>query len=115
MPAMTLRHNRSIAMSQTTASGGIHRITRTPGVQGGRACVQGTRIPVASIVLVERELGGVDGVRSEYPPLSAEDVADALAYYIEHRDEVDAFIAELTDESPARLTPWKGGHPDGAA
>jgi uncharacterized protein (DUF433 family) len=79
---------------------GIRRIALTPGVMGGRACVQGTRIAVASIVLAEREYGGVDGVRAAYPELSGEDVADALAYYLEHRDEVDAFITELTDNGP---------------
>lgn len=102
---MAVRHNEETTMTVPPATVGIRRITRTPGVLGGRACVQGTRIPVASIVLVERELGGVDGVRHEYPQLSAEDVADALAYYIEHRTEVDAFIAELTEESPADDAP----------
>jgi uncharacterized protein (DUF433 family) len=75
---------------------GIHRITHSPGVQGGRAHVLGTRIPVASVVLAERGSGGVDSVRAAYPQLSAEDVADALAYCVEHRAEVDAFIAGLT-------------------
>jgi uncharacterized protein (DUF433 family) len=75
-------------------------VERIPGVQGGEAVVKGTRIPVASVVLAEREYGGVDGVRAAYPQLSAEDVADALAYYVEHREEVDTFIAELTDEGP---------------
>jgi uncharacterized protein (DUF433 family) len=86
-------------MAVPTAYLGIRRITRTPGVQGGRACVQGTRISVASVVLAARMYGGVDGVRAAYAQLSPEDVADALAYYVEHREEVDAFIAELTEES----------------
>lgn len=87
-------------MSTPSVPTGITRITRTPGTQGGEAVVKGTRIPVASVVLAEREYGGVDGVRYAYPRLTAEDVADALAYYLEHRREVDAFIAVLTDESP---------------
>lgn len=87
-------------MSMQTTRTGITRVERRPGVQGGEAVVKGTRIPVASVVLTEREYGGVDGVRSAYPQLSAEDVADALAYYLEHREEVDAFIAELTYEGP---------------
>lgn len=94
-------HNlKEPTMSTPAAYIGIRRITRTPGVQGGRACVRGMRIPVASIVLAEREYGGVDGVRAAYPRLSAEDVADALAYYVENRVEIDAIVADLTDEGP---------------
>lgn len=45
-------------------------------------------------MLAEREWGGLDGVRHAYPHLSAEQVADALAYYLEHRDVIDGYIQE---------------------
>lgn len=44
--------------------------------------------------------GGVDGVRDAHPQLTAEDVADALAYYLLHREDVDRHIADLSHESP---------------
>jgi len=86
-------------MSTQVAPTGISRIVSDPNVQGGEPVVRGTRIPVASIVLVEREYSGVDGVRFAYPQLTAEEVADALAYYLEHRDQIDRFIQVLRDES----------------
>jgi uncharacterized protein (DUF433 family) len=76
------------------------RVEHVPGVIGGRAVVKGTRIGVGSVVIAALECGGVDGVREDYPQLSAEEVADALAYYLLHREEVDADIADLSDESP---------------
>ena len=87
-------------MSTGSIPAGVTRVTHVPGVVGGRPVVRGTRIPVASIILVVREYGGVDAVRDAYPHLTAEDVADALAYYVLHRDEVDRHIAELSDERP---------------
>jgi uncharacterized protein (DUF433 family) len=56
------------------------RVVIAPGVHHGEACIQGTRIPVATIV------GSLaDGVTSEeiqaaYPQLTSEDIQAALAY-----------------------------------
>ena len=41
---------------------GITRVVRDPHVQGGEPVVKGTRVTVASVMLAEREWGGVDGV-----------------------------------------------------
>lgn len=87
-------------MSTQTVPAGISRVEHVPGVVGGNPVVRGTRIPVASIVIAAREYGGVDGVRDAYPQLTAEDVADALAYYVVHREDVDRHIDDLSDESP---------------
>lgn len=77
----------------------ISRVERVPGVVGGSPVVKGTRIPVASVVIAAREYSGVDGVRDAYPRLTAEDVADALAYYLLHREDVDHHLADPSDES----------------
>ncbi len=77
-----------------TAPIGISRVVRDPHIQGGEPTIKGTRIAVRNVVLAEREWGGVDGVRYEYPHVTAEQVADALAYYLEHRDEIDRYIWE---------------------
>jgi len=102
VPEVNLSDNtRTRGMRTHVTPTGISRIVSVPDVQGGEPVVKGTRIPVASIVLVEREYGGVDGVRFAYPQLTAEDVADALAYYLEHRDQIDRFIQALVDETDA--------------
>ena len=54
--------------------------------------MRSTRISVRSIVLASREFGGPDGVREAYPQLTAGNVADALAFYEAHSEEVDAHI-----------------------
>jgi uncharacterized protein (DUF433 family) len=65
------------------------RITRTPGVCGGRACIAGHRIRVQDIVVL-REMRGMspEEILSEYPGITLADVHAALAYYFDHRQEI---------------------------
>ena len=69
-------------------------IEMTPGVAGGDACIARTRIPVWLLVQA-RNLGvsEADLLRS-YPTLTAQDLANAWAYYRAHRAEIDAQIVE---------------------
>ena len=70
------------------------RIVKTPGVLGGRARIAGTRIAVSHIVAMVRAGLTVEEVLREYPQLTREQVEEALRYYEEHRDEVDAELEE---------------------
>ena len=78
-----------VAVQRSTADG---RIVRNPRVLGGEPVVRGTRISVRSIVLASREFGGLDGVREAYPQLTADEVAEALAFYRSHAAEIDRSI-----------------------
>jgi uncharacterized protein (DUF433 family) len=82
---------------------GITRVVRDPNVQGGEPVVKGTRVTVASVMLAEREWGCVDGVLYAYPHLTAEQVADALAFYLEHQDEIDRYIQEQADDDGSEV------------
>jgi len=56
------------------------RITHTPGVMGGKACIRGMRVTVGMIV---RQIGSgtsVDELLAAYPYLDREDVHQALLY-----------------------------------
>ena len=66
-----------------------HRITRTVGVCGGRACIAGHRIRVLDIVVLH-EHGGMtsDEIVTHLPGLSLADVHAALAYYFDHIQEI---------------------------
>jgi uncharacterized protein (DUF433 family) len=66
-------------------------ITKTPGVCGGRACIAGHRIRVMDVV-VWHEMRGYapDELVAMFPGISLADVHAALAYYFDHRDEIDA-------------------------
>ena len=66
-------------------------ITKTPGVCGGRACIAGHRIRVMDIV-VWHELRGYspDEIVDLFPGITLADVHAALAYYFDHREEIEA-------------------------
>ena len=71
-------------------------ITRTEGVQGGEPIVRGTRTPVRTIVALYFEVYPDDPARAQasLPHLTGRQIEAALAYYADHRAEIDRLIAE---------------------
>ena len=69
-------------------------ITKVPGVCGGRACIDGTRIRVLDIVYLHREGKSPEQMLEAYPSLNLAQVYAALSYYYENPEEIEAFIAE---------------------
>jgi len=69
-------------------------ITKTPGVCGGDACVEGTRIPVW--VLVQARNLGISEAQLlyDYPTLSATDLANAWVYAETNLAEIETAIRE---------------------
>lgn len=88
-----------------------HHIKATPGVAGGRPRIAGHRITVQDIVIWHERLGrSADEIAVEHG-IFLYDVYAALAYYYDHRDELDesiradeAYVAELRRRIPSRLT-----------
>lgn len=71
-------------------------IVRTPGVFGGEPCIAEHRIRVRDIVAA-RDRGGLTAeeiASSVYPGLSKAQIYAALAYYEDHREEIDRAAAE---------------------
>jgi uncharacterized protein (DUF433 family)/predicted nuclease of predicted toxin-antitoxin system len=69
-------------------------IVRVQGVCGGRPIIEGTRITVKLIVGWVR-LGMTPAeIVADYPHLSTVQIADALAYYEDHPEEVETEFAE---------------------
>ena len=64
-------------------------ITKAPGVCGGRACIAGHRVRVADIVAWHERRG--------YSPDEVVALFPGIAYYFDHRDEIDADLR--ADES----------------
>jgi len=65
----------------------------TPGVSGGKPRINGHRIRVMDIVLWQTKCGwSPDEIVSQFPKLSLADVHAALAYYWDHREEIEADI-----------------------
>jgi uncharacterized protein (DUF433 family) len=66
-------------------------IVHTPGTVGGEARIAGHRIRVRDIVAA-RDLGGLSPeeiAANVYPSLTLAQVYSGLAYYEDHRDEID--------------------------
>ena len=65
----------------------------TPGVSGGKPRITGHRIRVMDIVLWQTKCGwSPDEIVSQFPQLSLADVHAALAYYWDHKEEIEADI-----------------------
>ncbi len=72
-------------------------IVRNPRILFGEPIIEGTRIPVRSVVLYHYGYGNVEGVLQALPTLTAPDVETALQYYRAHREEINQHIAESTE------------------
>ena len=60
-----------------------------PEVMGGRACIRGLRVTVATVVDQMAEGASIEDVLADYPYLEREDVRQALSYAARlARDEV---------------------------
>jgi uncharacterized protein (DUF433 family) len=66
----------------------------TKGVRGGRPRIAQTRVAVADVAVMYLRLGrSLEEIASDYDlPLAA--VHDAMAYYYDHRAEIDRDIAD---------------------
>ena len=83
-------------MNPTTVlpSTGYRYIFRDPGVRSGHACVEGTRVGVHDIVGLLQTGESVDSVIANcFPTLTRAQVYECLAYYEDHRGEIDVLIA----------------------
>ena len=85
-------------------------IETTPGVAGGKPRIVGHRITVQDVVIWHERLGrSVDEICADYD-LTLADVYAALAYYFDHRQEIDrgieesmAFVEQLRMRRPSGL------------
>lgn len=69
-------------------------IESTAGTRGAKPRISGTRITVADIVLMHRRLGrALEEIAGTYDlPLAA--VYTAMAYYYDHKDDIDQGLDE---------------------
>ena len=86
-------------------------IVHTPGVCGGRARVDGTRIKVKHVYRWVEEQGMTPAqVVDQHPPLTRAQVYAALAYYWSRPDEIAAEVEDedrLVAELKAKAGPSK--------
>jgi uncharacterized protein (DUF433 family) len=69
-------------------------IVRVPGIRGGNAHVENTRIGVHDIVGLLQHGETVDTISTCFPEITRAQVYECLAYYEDHREEIDWLIAD---------------------
>jgi uncharacterized protein (DUF433 family) len=68
-----------------------------PGYCGGEPHILGHRISVKHVAIWHEEMGMTPAeIAATYPTITLAQVHAALAYYYDHRDEIQALIAEET-------------------
>jgi uncharacterized protein (DUF433 family) len=73
---------------------GYRYITRKPGVRGGNAFVEGTRIGVHDVVGLLQNGETLESIiGSSFPNLKKAQIYECLAYYEDHRGEIDLLVA----------------------
>ena len=76
-------------------STGYRYITRKSGVRGGEAIIEGTRIGVHDVIGLLQNGETVDSILVTcFPGLGKAQVYECLAYYEDHRDEINLLAAE---------------------
>jgi uncharacterized protein (DUF433 family) len=73
-------------------------LVNLPSVCQGKTIVEGTRIGVHDVVGLILNGASVDDVCRSFPDLSRAQVYECLAYYEDHRTEIDALVAEQMSE-----------------
>lgn len=63
-------------------------IAKTPGVCGGKACIAGHRIRVMDVAIYHDIGRSPTEIVETFPSITLADVHAAIAYYLDHRDEI---------------------------
>ncbi len=92
-------------------SNSTERITKTPGVCGGKTCIAGHRIRVMDIAIRHEHLGmSADEIVTAYPTITLSDVHAALAYYFDNIEEIreeirhnDEIAEQFRAQFPSKL------------
>ncbi len=90
-------------------------IVKTPGTCGGRPRIDGHRIRVQDVVSMYYVRGhSPEEILDDFPSLSLVKIHAALAYYHDHREELDRemreeaeFVERFKREHPGNVIDWK--------
>ena len=78
----------------TTVLTTYKHIVSTPDICGGKPRISGHRITVQNVMIWHERVGySVEEIASMYE-LTLAEVYSALAYYFDHKDEIDRSVAE---------------------
>ncbi len=69
-------------------------VVRREGFRGGRPILRGSNMPVWLVIALWKSGDTADDILRAYPHLAPAAVYDAISYYLDHREEIEAQIAE---------------------
>src|SRR5258708_4311091 len=72
---------------------GYRYLVKLPNVRGGNPVIEGTRIGVHDVVGLIVNGSTVDDVVRSFPDVTRAQVYECLAYYEDHRPEIDSLVA----------------------
>jgi uncharacterized protein (DUF433 family) len=89
----------STAAAMPESATGYRYIVKTPGTVGGQPRIDGTRIRVSDIVARWQAGLTAEQIASEdcFPSISRAQVHSALAYYEDHREEIEGYFRAATE------------------
>lgn len=96
------RQSRSIGVMSSDVSRSYRYIVRSPDVRSGRARVEGTRVAVHDVVGLFQNGETVESIATVcLPVLTKAQVYECLAFYEDHRGEIDLLVAQqMASEQP---------------
>ncbi len=99
-----------MAVNHTTLHA-IEHIVSTPGICGGKPRIDGHRITVQNVAIWHEQLGQTPQEIAEDYGLTLAQVHAALAYYYDHREEIDRQIREDDEAIEKIRKAQKGSNP----
>ena len=81
-----------------TTETGYRYIVKTPGVRGGNARIENTRIGVHDVVAYWLLGNTVEEILEGFPDLTRAQIYECLAYYEDHKSEVEPLAREQIEE-----------------
>jgi uncharacterized protein (DUF433 family) len=82
----------------STSAATYRYLVQTPGIVGGCQRIEGTRIGVHDIIGLLTNGETVDTIVRCFPEVTKAQAYECLAYYEDHRDEIDYLIAQQMAE-----------------
>jgi uncharacterized protein (DUF433 family) len=83
------RHHAGVELMTLTAN---RYIVRVDAILGGEPIIVNTRTPVRAVVELWRMGGAPESIPDSLPHLTLAQVFDALSYYSDHQEEINAYI-----------------------
>ena len=93
---------RDINWPMATVTENYRYITKTPGIRGGHARIEDTRIGVHDVIGLLQNGETVDTITVTcFRDLTKAQIYECLSYYEDHRDEINLLVAEQMSDPNA--------------